>query len=253
MIRDDVSACVARSGPWTIGRGRALGIVPGSGRGRRCRGDGSTGPSGRRDGVAGSGAGAIGGRGCDPERRMGRGDWGWDRPTRSASRPGRPRRAGDGGVERAGGGSAVERDVSGPASDGRTCLYATPAPSATGFDRLSRFFPAFGPGPLSRSSLTSSQFGPAARSTSRGTLRSSAEVIASRTSVGQARGSRRRGPRRRARRGSGAASAPRAPRSRMPRSTSEHRPLDQVGGRALDHGVDGRPLGEVAGSGRSCS
>ena len=38
----------------------------------------------------------------------------------------------------------------------------------------------------------------------------------------------------------------RARSSRMPAVDGEHGPLDQVGGRALDHGVDGRPLGQVA-------
>ena len=64
--------------------------------------------------------------------------------------------------------------------------------------------------------------------------------------LGQRRRSPRRGPRRPARRGSGGASGPASPRSRIRRSTREHGPLDQVGGRALDHGVDGRPLGQVA-------
>ena len=36
-----------------------------------------------------------------------------------------------------------------------------------------------------------------------------------------------------------------SPSASDPAVDLEHRPLDQVGGRALDHGVDGRPLGQV--------
>ena len=109
-----------------------------------------------------------------------------------------------------------------------------------------RFFEGMAPwpvtfgfrGPAPRGAGRRASSGPAARSTFRGTSRSRAVVIASRTSSSYGWQFPRRAPRRPARRGSGGASGRGGPRSRDPAVDVEHRALDQVGGRPLDHGVD---------------
>ena len=158
---------------------------------------------------------------------------------------------------RTGTGDGAIGDVgSGSLTDRSTHLYAIVAALCNRHSRPASRFLAdassrLAAGRLARSAAsrragsTSSQFGPAARSTFSGTSRSSAAVIASRTSVGQ-RGDLLVGgledqlvvdleehPRL-------------EPSLAEPAVDREHGPLDQVGGRALDHGVDRRPLGQVA-------
>ena len=129
--------------------------------------------------------------------------------------------------------------------------------SATAFRRRPRrIFPRRRDPPVDRASrrvrsarraaATSSQFGPGGEVDLRaGRSESSAVVIASRTSAASAAIS-----------ASGASKTSSSwiwrsiracePVVAEPAVDGEHRPLDQVGGRALDHGVDGGPLGEVA-------